>query len=289
MLTLTITDPHLLTEDERNAIAAFAAIRHELRDAVPGLTPPATIDPADRPDVGTLPEIPVATAARFDKRPAVDAALIFGAAPAPSVPSPPSAPPAPPTPAPSQPATAATTAGGSASAPAPTVGAPSGGVELDSRGLPWDPRIHASTKNRNAVGGEWKRKKNVDPAAVEFVEAELRALMAVPAVPAPSAQPGTTAGATPTPPSAPGVSAPPAVPMPPAPPTAPVAPTTFPALMAWVAKMVSDKKLTQADVVAIVQPVGLSSVVGLNNRPDLIPQVYAALSARAAEIAGATA
>jgi hypothetical protein len=55
---------------------------------------------------------------------------------------------------------------------APTM--PASGVELDSKGLPWDERIHASTKSKIA-SGEWKAKRGInDPSLVQRVEAELR-------------------------------------------------------------------------------------------------------------------
>lgn len=73
-------------------------------------------------------------------------------------------------------------------------------VEIDKHGLPWDGRIHASTKGKNADGA-WKKKRGLDDAALAQVEAELKALMAIPSagpqlVPAPPA-------AIPPPPGAP--------------------------------------------------------------------------------------
>lgn len=52
-------------------------------------------------------------------------------------------------------------------------------VELDSEGLPWDKRIHASTKTKIA-SGTWKLARGVDASVVEAVKAELRGLMSVP-------------------------------------------------------------------------------------------------------------
>lgn len=52
-------------------------------------------------------------------------------------------------------------------------------VPLDSQGLPWDSRIHASTKTFVA-DGSWKLRRGVDPAEVEKVKAQLKELMAVP-------------------------------------------------------------------------------------------------------------
>ena len=53
---------------------------------------------------------------------------------------------------------------------APT--APSG--EVDSTGLPWDERIHAKTKAKNA-NGTWRTRRGVDDAMFAAVEAQLRA------------------------------------------------------------------------------------------------------------------
>jgi len=44
---------------------------------------------------------------------------------------------------------------------------------LDSRGLPWDKRIHASTKTKKKDGG-WKNKKGVEASLITTVENELK-------------------------------------------------------------------------------------------------------------------
>lgn len=46
------------------------------------------------------------------------------------------------------------------------------GSELDKRGMPWDARIHASTKSKLA-NGNWKNKRGVPDAEREAIEAEL--------------------------------------------------------------------------------------------------------------------
>lgn len=92
-------------------------------------------------------------------------------------------------------------------------------VELDSKGVPWDERIHASTKTQNA-DGSWKKRRGVNDLTVKEVEAELLA-----------ANTDTNTGeVTPTPtptPPAPVVPVTP-TPTPPAPttPVTPVVPTT---------------------------------------------------------------
>jgi len=56
------------------------------------------------------------------------------------------------------------------------------GVEVDSSGLPWDIRIHASNKAR-AKAGTWVRKRNVDDAEFTRIEAQLRHALNAPALP----------------------------------------------------------------------------------------------------------
>lgn len=55
-----------------------------------------------------------------------------------------------------------------------------GSVDVDSRGLPWDGRIHSSSKGKIVKDGTWKLRRNIDQAVVEQVEAELLAVMTIP-------------------------------------------------------------------------------------------------------------
>lgn len=86
-------------------------------------------------------------------------------------------------------------------------------VELDSKGMPWDERIHASTKTQNA-DGSWKKRRGVNDLIVKEVEAELLAANTdtdtgevaptVPVTPAPPSTPAApTVPVTPAPPSTP--------------------------------------------------------------------------------------
>lgn len=103
------------------------------------------IAPQDRPDAGVpTPAMPAFTA---------------GPAPAPtSVPAVPTSP------------SLAPVASVPAAAPLPGVPAvPS----KDSRGLPWDDRIHSQNKTMNA-DGTWRRRSKIDDDTVARVEAELR-------------------------------------------------------------------------------------------------------------------
>ncbi|WP_082806148.1 recombination protein RecT [Marichromatium gracile] len=45
---------------------------------------------------------------------------------------------------------------------------------VDARGIPWDERIHSSSRGRTA-DGSWRRKRGVDPMTVERIERELMA------------------------------------------------------------------------------------------------------------------
>lgn len=126
---------------------------------------------------------------------------------------------------------------------APTTSA----VQTDSTGLPWDGRIHASTKTMTAKN-VWTRRRGVDDSVVAQVEAQLRAAMAVQA---------PAAAAVPPPP---GESAP-----------------TFPTLMAFITERIGDGRLTQAMVTAAVNKVGLESLNLVMARVDLIPGVLAEL------------
>ena len=189
---------------------------------------------------------------------------------------------------------------------------PAPGVELDARGLPWDARIHSRTRSKLA-NGNWKTARGVEPALVAQVENELRALMAIPspngagaadtatptstattAVPLPAAVPVPPAVEVPAPPAplppAAPASAPPATPATPAAPpsTAPTASPSnpFPAFMLKVAGDLGANRITQAQVLAIANSFGVQTLPLLGTRPDLIPQVEAAINAQIAANAG---
>ena len=74
---------------------------------------------------------------------------------------------------------------------------PGEGVELDKNGIPWDERIHAGTKRKNA-DGTWSLKKGVDKELAAQIIAEYQ-----------SAGGGVEAPAAPSKPSAPVPPAPP--------------------------------------------------------------------------------
>lgn len=148
-------------------------------------------------------------------------------------------------------------------------------VETDAAGLPHDLRIHASTKTKK-VNGLWKGKRNVDPALVEQVEAELRATMGA-STPPPPAEKSTT---PPPPPAVQAATPPPPPPAEkPAQATAPAHGGDFGALMKRVTAGIAAQKITQADVNAVVASCGVPSLPMLIHRADIIPAVNASFDA----------
>lgn len=251
------------------------------------------ISPADVPDAG-LPPIPgTPNAAAFS--PAV-----------PPVPTPPA-----PTPTTPDPATIGFGAGGlpapqtqgavpaapaSAAAPSapalPSAPAPAG-VDVDTHGLPWNAKIHASTKAKNK-DGSWRKRQGVDEAAVAAEEANMRAVMAIPAPAA--AQTQLTIPQVPAVPAVPQVPAVPAVPQVPAPPHVAQGGTgdsdpflTVPDDKKFAVWM---EELTPAMTSGIVTPdfmkAHLEHPLGhYSMRPDLIPPARAAVRAALVGTAGA--
>lgn len=182
-------------------------------------------------------------------------------------------------------------------APAPTAHAapstPASGVEVDKHGLPWDGRIHAGTKRKNA-DGSWTTKRGVAPALVAQVEAELRQVMgapgAAPLAPAPTAPIPAPQAAIVTTPTAGVASSAVAVPAPPAPaPAAPVAPVPpapsgdarqqFVGLVGRASAAIQAGKVTQAEVNQCCADAGVPALPLLANRLDLVPQVAAHVDA----------
>ena len=151
--------------------------------------------------------------------------------------------------------------------PGPTAGAPTGAaptasVVTDKNGLPWDARIHASSKTMNA-DGTWRGRRNTDAAIITAVEAELRALMAIPA-------------------PAPASIAPPAInSVAPPPPFMASAPTTLAEMMPLLTTAMLAGKLQPTAVGEVLAEMGVAGGAPmLAARPDLVPQVWAALSTR---------
>jgi hypothetical protein len=229
--------------------------------------PTGVISPVDRPDAGmTFPPLPQPTPDPAQVFGAPSAAAVVPSSTVPAVPTATSVVATPPVPAPptvsAAPAPAAPVIP-SASAPA---------VERDAAGLPWDGRIHASTKTKNA-DHTWRNKRGVDEAELARVTAELRGLPAPAVVAAPPAP-----AAPPVPPAviSPAAAALPAQALA----AAPAAPRiiTFGELMVKLqAPMVSGQlpreKLSEV-LARLGCPTGIPELV---HRPDLVPAADAEL------------
>ncbi len=184
-----------------------------------------------------------------------------------------------------------------------TISATSTAVPLDSQGLPWDSRIHASTKTFIA-DGSWKLRRGVDPAEVEKVKAQLKELMAVPQAlvtdlhrgastvpvpPSPTVSVGVDLAAgtdttviTPAPVLTPTSVGYVPVPVPKShylidqqPPTA----VTLTDLIGRMSAAIAAGKLTQASIAEICTKHGVSEFHLLSNRPDLLPLIDADMKA----------
>lgn len=168
--------------------------------------------------------------------------------------------------------------------PVPPVSPPlnnTAGIELDSEGLPWDSRIHASSKKKLAKTNTWKLMRGVDTTLVETVKAELKTLMSIPTPAAPAAP------AVPAAPVPPNTGCQPApkhdvTPVPPGPENFPGGDpdalgasqaVTFPLLMTAI----TEAGLDDSEVTPACQKFGVDSIFLLAARPDLIPSVYSEL------------
>lgn len=152
------------------------------------------------------------------------------------------------------------------------ISSPEGAPDVDSRGLPWDERIHAGTKATNA-DGSWRNKRGVDKALLDAVEAELRAGVGESAsgatVPdAPLGQMAPTPETVPTAPipDLPSPPVPSASAVPAAPTNTPVATDGAPSFKDAMARVTAgqrDGTVTQQQVAEAAQALGLASVVDL--------------------------
>lgn len=141
------------------------------------------------------------------------------------------------------------------------------GPALDAKGLPWDARIHAGSKTQNA-DGSWRQRRNLnDPALVNRVEAELRGALGVgqptssPAQPATAESGASIASSIPTPPPTNGA-------------------LDFAGFMKWYVPLVTAQAITVEQTAEILKTIPLASITMLGVRPDLIPQVKAAIEAQ---------
>lgn len=134
---------------------------------------------------------------------------------------------------------------------------------VDKNGLPWDARIHASSRATNA-DGTWRYKRGVDKLLAAQVEKELRELMAIPA-PVPS---NVVMLPVPAPPAPVAVPAPPVA----------DAKLSFVNLIETASKAIASGKLTHDQLNAAAIAAGVPNISMLGNRLDLVPQVEATLN-----------
>ncbi len=118
-------------------------------------------------------------------------------------------------------------------------------IELDSKGLPWDSRIHARTKTKNK-DGSWKGLRGVGPKMLDKVEDELKTIQEIPVIPS-----------IPLPPEAP--------------------PKDFAAFMTLVTTNITNKKIEKVDVNKVLSHFKIPSIPVVATRPDLIPAIIMAL------------
>lgn len=153
---------------------------------------------------------------------------------------------------------------------------------LDTKGLPWDERIHAKSKALNA-DGSWRSRRNVEDAIISQVEAELRARLAAGVVPvaAPPVQevipPAVVPAAAPPamPGGLPGMPAIPAMPpivVPPA-----DVPVSLDAVIAKFSEVMGNGKLPAENVGAIYTAAGVTSTDELTTNETLRKNLMAEL------------
>jgi hypothetical protein len=145
---------------------------------------------------------------------------------------------------------------------------------LDKNGIPWDERIHASSRVKIA-DGSWRTKRGVDETLVAQVTNELKALMGIPAPPVAAVIPAPPAPIADTPAAV--VAA-----VPPPPPVAPVERSAFVALIGKASALIGAKKLTQEELTSAVVAAGVPSLPLLANRLDLVPFVTDTIDAMVA-------
>lgn len=167
---------------------------------------------------------------------------------------------------------------------APTV-APASSANVDKIGMPWDERIHAGTKAKNA-DGTWRTKRGVDQGLLATVTAELKQLMAAGPIEKPWPFAATAVpNVTPPPPAPPTIqmiaqAGTPAFATPEAAVAKLASAATFADLMASIPDLIAVTPMTFVHVTAACTELGLpNGVQGLHQRADLIPQLVSKLLA----------
>jgi hypothetical protein len=138
---------------------------------------------------------------------------------------------------------------------------PVAGIERDRRGLPWDARIHASSKAKVA-DGTWRMRRNVSDSDIIQVEKELRAKWDLPPLPVDEREVIISQDDNCLPPTPAG---PPAPPVEVLPPTPPVNPDDVKNLIMEATR----RGLSPESVSDACNKVGIPGLPGLINRPEM--------------------
>ena len=160
-------------------------------------------------------------------------------------------------------------------------------MKLDKEGLPWDGRIHATTKTFRQSDGTWKLLRNIDAALVEKVKGELRVTMGQAQQPTPLV-PVTPQSVAPAPPAPPALTLVPPLPpaddkdwpdSPPGPAVAPGPPAADPYLdfAQFCTSNQQSGRLQYQQIVDTCGKYGITQLPMLNARHDLIPTIRAEL------------
>lgn len=140
---------------------------------------------------------------------------------------------------------------------------------LDSKGLPWDARIHGKAKVTNA-DGSWRFKQGIDRVIyVPQIEAELRGALAAVPKPAEAAAEAQAVVQQDAPINT-AVDAAPAVNTTPPPP--PAGPTTFVELLPLITAAKTAGTITDEKLAQVTAKLGLAQFGLIATRPDLIPE-----------------
>lgn len=153
-------------------------------------------------------------------------------------------------------------------------------VEVDSRGLPWDARIHSRTRSKNKKG-HWKPARHVNSKQIRRIETDLQKYT----IPAKEPQPTEIFKNTPThitsvappPPPIDAAIPPPPVDMPPA--QTNTIDDSFIVLMGKITHLLDTKKLSREKLIRLIKRYGIESLPDIDGHPQLIAQVSAGLDA----------
>ncbi len=147
--------------------------------------------------------------------------------------------------------------------------------EVDSAGFPWDGRIHARTKTKIA-DGTWKKKRGIDDATVQAVQAECAGNPA-PTATAPANSTASSASVESAQPQAQPMQQPAAQPQQTATTGSPGEAPTYSSIVQQIVNGVAQQKFTAPDAQKVLNDHGVADTNALATRDDVFPQIAAAL------------